>query len=340
MSSARARREGRRGSAEDLAVTYQGAVLRLAGQLLQFDGFGESGVSFVSHAHVRVPPGAEQIITSDISMRLLGPRARRALATPYQREFSLGELELKLLPSGHVPGAAALAVRYRRKTYVYAGQIGGCMAHFGLPGPQPAQCHTLVMASTYGHPRFSFPRPDEVVEKLCAFCERARADAVVPVLVCHPFGKAQLLAGVLTREGFGVRMHRLFHRSLGPLRDLGMDVGSARRFEGTVSEGEVLFWPLNRHGDAALGALGPTRRALVSGRAALPDAAGAYGCAWGFALSDAGDHRALVHYAVASGARRVYLLAGDERGLAPALCDRGMEVVPLGPPLQMEMFGT
>lgn len=318
---------------------FRGAV-RLAGELLQFDGFTEDGLTFVSHAHVPVPPEAERLVTSVITARLLGSRARYALATPYGREFSLGALELRMLPTGHVPGAAALLVRHQRRTLLYAGQLGAYGEFYGLAGAVAEPCDSLVLDAPYGAPGRKLPKPQTVLKRIVTFCRKAHADGVAPVLLCARLGLAQPLSALLHREGFGVQLHRSQHRYLGPLRELGLPVGPARRFEGQLPPDGVLLWPLDLREAASLDAADPHRCALVSARALRPHAADDHGCHAAFPLSEHADHPRIMDYVSRASPRRIYLLPGTPPELAAALRSRDREVHRFGPPAQLELFAT
>lgn len=324
-------------TAPTVASGFRGAV-RLAGELLQFDGFTEDELTFVSHAHVSVPPGAERLVTSVITARLLGSRARYALATPYGREFSLGALGLRMLPTGHVPGAAALLVRHQRRTLVYAGQLGAYGEFFGLAGAVAEPCDTLVLDAPYGAPGRKLPKPQAVLERIGAFCRKARADGLAPVLLCARLGLAQPLSALLHREGFGVQLHRSQHRYLGPLRELGIGVGPARRFDGALPADGVLLWPSDLRQAASLDAVGPRRTALVSARALRPHAAEDHECHAAFPLSEHADLPRILQYVERSSPRRIYLLPGTPPELAARLRSPGREVHRLGPPAQLELF--
>jgi len=320
-----------------VAPGFRGAV-RLAGELLQFDGFTEDGLTFVSHAHVRVPPGAERLVTSVITARLLGSRARYALATPYGRDFSLGALGLRMLPTGHVPGAAALRVRHQNRTLVYAGQLGAYGEFFGLAGAVAEPCDTLVLDAPYGGPGRRLPKPQVVLDRIGAFCRKAQADGVAPVLLCARLGLAQPLSALLHREGFAVQLHRSQHRYLGPLRELGLPVGPARRFEGALPADGLLVWPHDLRHAASLEAVGPHRTALVSARALRPHAAEDHECHAAFPLSEHADLPRIRRYVDQASPRRIYLLPGTPPDLAAKLRSPGRVVHRFGPPSQLELF--
>jgi hypothetical protein len=328
---------GAKAPAPTVASGFRGAV-RLAGELLQFDGFDEDGLTFVSHAHVQVPPGAERLVTSVITARLLGARARYALATPYGREFSLGALELRMLPTGHVPGAAALLVRHRRRKLVYAGQLGAYGEFFGLEGAVAEPCDTLVLDAPYGAPEHKLPKPQTVLKRIVAFCREAHTDGVAPVLLCPRLGLAQPLSALLHREGFAVQLHRSQHHYLGPLRELGLPVGPARRFEGKLPADGVLMWPLDLRPGPTLEGVGPRRCALVSARALRPHAAEDHDCSFAFPLSEHADHRRVLQYVERAAPRRIYLLPGTPPELATKLRSPNREVHRFGPPAQLDLF--
>ncbi len=314
--------------------------MRLAGELLQFDGFSEEGLTFVSHAHVPVPPRSERMVTSVVTARLLGARARHALATPLGRDFSLGALELRLLPTGHVPGAAALRVGHEGRLLVYAGQLGAYGRFFGLVGAQPERCDTLVLDAPFARPGRELPPPQQVFADLAEFCWRALQDGVAVVLLCERLGMAQPLSTMLEVEGFRVRLHRSQHRYLAPLRDLGVEAGQARRFEGGTDGWDVLLWPVDLRDSTALPEPEDRRMALLSPVALEAHAAEAHGCHAAFPFSDHADFPRVSRYVKAAAPTRLYLLPDTPAELEGALAERGRKVQRFGTPAQLELFAT
>jgi hypothetical protein len=306
--------------------------VRLAGQLLQFDHFGPGGVTFVSHAHVPLPSAAGQFIASDVTVRLYGDRARRALGTPFGRSFSLGALELCLHPTGHVPGAAALEVVTGRRRMIYAGEIQPA----GLPGGLrlPTGADGLILAAPYGEKRHAFPPAEEVLGEIVAFCARTAAAGEVAVLLVGTLGKAQRVAAALAAAGLQVQADRTIRR----LAALAAGPGDAPGWlRPDPDRGPpVRLWP--RRPRVLPGLPAPHRLALVSGRASDPAAVAAAGADAGFVLSNHPDHPTLVATLAALAPRTLYLLPGATDACAAALREAGHTVELLRPPTQLDLF--
>ena len=92
---------------------------------------------FVSAASAVASPRHGQYLATDITLSLLGRRARPTdpgshLAVPYGHPFTLGSLRLELFRSGHAAGSASLLVCKGEQRIVYAGAVnpagGGLVA--------------------------------------------------------------------------------------------------------------------------------------------------------------------------------------------------------------------
>lgn len=332
-------RQRRRGPARvaPLEVVYHRGGVQFPGHVLCCDTFVPGCASFVSHAYVRIPTSADQFIVSDVTAKLLGDRARDGLSTPVGRAFSLGAVELTLLRSGFVPGAACLSAKLGEHRMLYAGAINPRAALGGEPSP-PRRCDVLILESMYGDPRFAFPEPEVVLREVARFCRDAIADGATPVLLTTVLGKAQLLGAHLTQEGLSLRAHRRIYQYARRYRALGLPVGAARRFEGTPRPDEVVLWPVDAAASGAVRKLRRARFALVSGAAQDPERLAKSRCEVGFVLSDHADFGALVEYALAAQAGQVYLLPGRPAALAEELRHAGLSVSSLGPAKQLELF--
>src|SRR6185503_1786949 len=92
---------------------------RIAGTVIACDAWRGDDLSFISSARPRpgqpaptdrntTRPARGQILTTETTLALLGPRAERlrtrALLLGYGRPFTLGTLRIELLPAGILPG--------------------------------------------------------------------------------------------------------------------------------------------------------------------------------------------------------------------------------------------
>ena len=225
-------------------------------------------LSFVSHAHTDHIARHERTIATAATLRFmthrLGP-VRAPLPVPYNRPFELGSLMLELLPAGHILGSAQLRViRSDGKRIVYTGDLNLVPSLTAEPA-QVAECDTLVIESTFGHPRYRSRRRTRCWRRSRRGCARSSSAGRSPVLLGYPLGKSQEAMKYLADRGFRLVAHASIYEVAELYAELGVPI-EARA-------------PLRRQGGAGRGAL-------------LPAAPGARGSAVGaVAASDGGAHR-------------------------------------------------
>ena len=294
------------------AVEWRGGV-HLTDTPLWCDALRARDACFVSSARVPGTRRHKQIIATETTLRLLPKSNAATLSVPFGHPFSLGDLRLELFPSGATLGAASLMVTKGDVRIVYAGAVRP--AH---ESSELRRCDVLVVDATFGHPRFRFPRQDDVRQALRTWV----AHQETPVLLCdgNVLDVAAALDGPLCA-----------HRSFAPLFH---EVGTPVHF-GTPRPGDVVLWPQSTRPRFAC------QTALVSGWAIDPTHGPTHGSSHGidvaFAWSDRAGWDDLVGYVEATCAREVYLQNGGEE-LAHALCSRGLLARTIGPPRQLALF--
>src|SRR5581483_7090017 len=111
-----------------MPVELRKGGLHVTGTPLWLDARRKSELSFVSHAHTDHIARHERVIATAATLRImehrLGPLASK-LPAPYHRPFKLGDLDVELLPAGHVLGSAQIRIRRPDgHRVVYTGDIG------------------------------------------------------------------------------------------------------------------------------------------------------------------------------------------------------------------------
>jgi putative mRNA 3-end processing factor len=261
-----------------------------------------------------------------------------ALSVPYNRTFELGPLSLELLPAGHILGSAQLRItRQDGRRIVYTGDLNSAPSVTVEP-LQIAECDTLVIESTFGHPRFRFPDKEEVLEQVQAWIVRQQESATVPVLLGYPLGKSQEVMKRLGDRGFSFAVHDSIWKIAKLYDELGCPVERLRRYDGCLREGEVAFFSPQAWRNGAGRDLGRSATAVLTGWALDPYAARRYGADVAFAFSDHADFEALKRYARATGAKEVITHHGFARELAKALKDEGIDARPVGTIEQLSLF--
>jgi putative mRNA 3-end processing factor len=325
------------------AFVYRAGV-RIAGTVVACDAAAGGDLVFLSHAAVfgahrrralpRVGGGRRQILTTEATLRLLGPvgeRLRaRALLAPFGRPFALGDLRLEIFPAGYQPGAASLLCERGGRRIVYAGPIG--------PAAEVRAADALCLDARYAARDVAFPPLAAAEESLRRIASDVSGDGA-PLLFVEPLALAPLIARMLAAAGFAQRAHRRILDALAAYRQVEPEapVATVQRFAGRLAKDEVLLWP----GDArapAPGQVRARRSVLVSPRG---------GSAAGRARLDGpeallfpfgADAAALARYVEATGARQVALAGAPDDHLAELLRGRGLEAYQIGSPRQIELF--
>jgi putative mRNA 3-end processing factor len=324
-----------------MPVELRRGGLHLSGTALWLDAHRKAPLSFVSHAHADHIARHERVIATKATLRLMSHRLGdlpSALPVPYNRPFELGPLCLELLPAGHILGSAQLRViRRDGQRVTYSGDLN--LASSATAEPlQIAECDTLVLESTFGHPRYRFPPKEEVLGGIERFvCQTLERDAT-PVLLGYSLGKSQEVIRALTARGHAVVAHASVCAVSDVYRSLGVDVGPVRRFDGSWLPGEVGVFPPHIWKFERLLRPWPRRTAVLTGWAVDGDAGRRYGADEAFPLSDHADFEGLLSYARSTGAREVLTHHGFAEELATALRARGIEARPLGTVRQLELF--
>lgn len=321
-----------------MPVELQRAGLKLSGSALFLDAHRKAELSFVSHAHSDHIARHDRVIATAPTLALMQARLgalKAPLPAPYRRAFELGRLLLELFPAGHVLGSAQVrVVREDGRRVVYTGDLNHRRARTAEP-LEVAECDTLVMESTFGHPRYRFPPREEVLGDLERWARRQLEDGVVPVVLAYPLGKAQEAIAHLEASGLKVVAHPSVHAVCEVYRAHGVAL-APRCFDGRVEPGEVaVFPPFGR--SQALRRVQPRATAVLTGWAVDGAAAQRYRADVAFPLSDHADFDGLVEYALATGAEEVVTVHGFADELAEALRGRGLVARSVKRALQLEL---
>ena len=308
-----------------MPVELKKAGLHLTGTPLWLDARRKSELSFVSHAHSDHIARHERVISTEATLALLQARlgeVKAALPVPYRRPFELGPLVLELFPAGHVLGSAQLRItRPDGRRIVYSGDLN-LQAGLTAEPLEVAECDTLVLESTFGHPRYRLPPREETLAAVEKWVRRQFELGRTPILYAYPLGKSQDAIAWLERAGIPVVAHPSTHAISALYRAHGVNV-SPRKFDGAIRFGEVgMFPPFGR--SQALKQLPKRSTAVLTGWAIDPNMAGRYGADVAFPLSDHADFDGLMKYAELTGADEVITHHGFADDLAAALREKGI----------------
>lgn len=297
--------------------------------------------SFVSHAHFDHIAAHKEIICSEGTAKLMRarmPSARIEHILPFgQTERLDAGTSVTLHPAGHILGSAQILLEHgEHGRLLYTGD-------FKLrAGPSCEPCATpradvLVMETTFGRPRYTFPPAEEITGNIVDFCRRSLGDGATPVLFGYSLGKSQEILCGLAGAGLPIMIHR---KALGLCRiyeECGVVFPPHREFDAAESAGHVVIAPPQAPKSPFMRSITRPRTAMITGWALDPGARFRLRCDEVFPLSDHADFPDLLRFVELVGPRKVITVHGFADDFARTLRSRGIDAWPLGRDTQLEL---
>jgi len=319
-------------------VQYQRGVY-LSHEDLWLDPWDAKRFAFVSHAHSDHIAPHDEIIVSERTARLMqarlpGTRIEHALLFGERR--TVHDVDVTLLPAGHIFGSAQFFLFARDETLLYTGD-------FKLrPGKSAERAEwreadTLIMETTFGLPRYRFPPTEQVIDQIVTFCRETLDDGQVPVLLGYSLGKAQEILCSLDEAGLTPMLHGSVYQMTRIYEQLGQSFCKYVRYNVNDVAGKVLICPPSANRSRMLEKIPHKRVAMISGWATDPNAVYRYQVDAAFPLSDHADYNDLLRYVDLVRPRRVFTLHGFAAEFARDLRERGIEAWALTEENQMEL---
>src|SRR6184192_4772120 len=305
---------------------------------LWLDPWEAKRFAFVSHAHSDHIAPHKEIILSERTARLLQarmPGSRTEHILPFGEQRRVRDIDLLLLPAGHIFGSAQLFLSNQGETLLYTGD-------FKLRHGKSAEAaewrpaDTLIMETTFGLPRYQFPPTAHVIAQIVAFCREAIEDSAVPVLLGYSLGKAQEILCSLDGAGLTPMLHGSVYQMTRIYEQFGRSFCEYVRYNKNDVAGKVLICPPSASHSPMIQKIPRKRVAMISGWAVDPNAVYRYQVDAAFALSDHADYNDLLRYVEFVQPRRVLTLHGFAASFACDLRERGIEAWALSEENQME----
>jgi putative mRNA 3-end processing factor len=242
----------------------------------------------------------------------------------------VGEAEIRLVPAGHVLGAAQVVIEAGGRRAVVSGD------YKRSPDPtcaafEPVECDLFVTEATFGLPVFRHPAARGEVARLLASVaaqpERCHAVGV------YALGKAQRLIAELRRAGWDRTIH--LHGALVGLCEtyeaLGVPLGPLAqvRDKGADLRGEIVLAPPGALQDRWARRLPDPVICAASGWMRVRQRAKQRGVELPLVISDHADWDELTETIIETGAETVWVTHGAEEALCHWCAGRGIDARPL-----------
>ena len=311
---------------------------------LWLDPWDAKRFAFVSHAHSdHIAPHAE-IILSEGTARLMQarlPGKRKEHILPFGEQRRVHDVDLMLLPAGHIFGSAQIFLQTENQSLLYTGDFK-LRRGKSAEATEWACADTLIMETTFGRPRYRFPPTEQVVDEIVAFCRETIGDGGVPVLLGYSLGKAQEILCALEGAGFMPMLHGTVFQMTRIYEQFGQSFCKYLRYDANEVAGKVLICPPSANRSRMLEKIARKRVAMISGWAVDPNAIYRYQVDAVFPLSDHADYDDLIRYVDLVRPKRVLTLHGFAAEFARDLREKiGVEAWALSEENQMELtLGT
>src|SRR6266513_3444910 len=321
-----------------IEVRHQRGVY-LPNEDLWLDPWDAKPFAFVSHAHSDHIAPHDEVIVSERTARLMQarlPATRIEHALPFGERRTVHDVDVTLLPAGHIFGSAQFFLFARDETLLYTG---GFKLRPGKSAERAEwrQADTLIMETTFGLPRYRFPPTEQVIDQIVTFCRETIEAAQVPVLLGYSLGKAQEILCSLDGAGLTPMLHGSVYRMTHVYEQSGQSVCKYVRYNANDVAGKVLLCPPSANRSQILEKILHRRVAIISGWAVDPNAVYRYGVDAAFPLSDHADYDDLIRFVELVQPRRVLTLHGFAAAFARDLRARGVEALALSEENQMEL---
>ena len=186
--------------------------------------------ALVTHGHADHARGGHGAVlataeTLAIMACRYGPQNGQAVA--YGESLRLGDVEVSLVPAGHVLGSSQVVLEHKGERVVVSGD------YKRRPDPtcapfEPVPCDIFVTEATFGLPVFRHPDTGAEMDRLLA---ALHANPERCVLVgAYALGKAQRVIAELRGRGHDapIYIHGAMQRLCDLYRDFGVDLGELR----------------------------------------------------------------------------------------------------------------
>ena len=286
----------------------------------------------ITHGHGdHARPGNGRVLatqgTLDImKVRYGGESGRTLQSVDYGETVRIGDVDVRLVPAGHVLGSAQVVLDYKHRRVVVSGDYKRRRDPTCDPF-EPVNCDVFITEATFGLPVFRHPPDKEEIAKLLAslalFPERAHLVGV------YALGKCQRVIRLIREAGYDRPL--FIHGALQALCDLyrrhGLDLGELRPVadvEMNALKGEIVLAPPSAFADRWSRRLPDPLSVLASGWMRVRQRAKQRGVELPLIISDHADWDELTTTLDDVAAPEVWVTHGSEEALVHHATTQGM----------------
>ncbi|TWU26295.1 Metallo-beta-lactamase superfamily protein [Novipirellula galeiformis] len=257
----------------------------------------------------------------------------------YGESVTIGGVNLRFHPAGHMLGSAQVRLEYRGKVAVAMGdhKLGRdptCKSW------EPVKCHLLVTESTFGLPVYRWQPEQVTTDVINQWWRESRDDGKCSVLYGYAVGKSQrLLAGLDPSIG-PIFTHGAVEKGTEAYRKTGVDLPNTT-YVGSVTgkrdwSGAMVVAVPSAHGSTWMRKFGRISTAMASGWMAVRGARRRRSVDRGFVVSDHVDWPTLIEAVEACDPDTLWVTHGYSAVVARYFQERGRDAHVVNSPVRGE----
>lgn len=315
--------------------------LHLKGTGLWFDSKKKAELSFISNANLKKFTPPEKIISTPENIKFLDRKIRKSivLSCPYCRPFTLGSIQIELVPSGQMLGSSQIIIDIGERTLIYTGDLNLKK----LPTTKPAHitnCNILVLKTNFGLPEHIFPTFEQSLIHLTEFIEDCLSSDATPVILVDALGIGQDIIKALAESGFKICLHKSIRRITKIYEDFGVDIGDYESLKNGNTEESVVIMPLDKIESKEAINIQNKRLGLIieSGMEEISSVKSELKVDEVFSFSSHAGYNELLEYVEKVNPEKIYLVDRYANEFAKTLEEKGYQSIALEKPTQLNLL--
>ena len=271
--------------------------IRISGTFLWLDATRKVPLSFVSHAHSDHVRRHSKIIATPPTIDLVKIRNKNINSIPlsFGEKFEVEDISIELFPAGHILGSAQILVQRDGLRLIYSGDFK-TEKNDTVEQCEVKQADILIMESTFGSPKFIFPKKWIIIEKLVKYIDNCFDKGFIPVILGYGTGKAQEVLKLLGDLDFQISVHASIEPNIKVYEQYGVRFKNYQIYRGEDLRNRILIIPPHFSSGNLVKKIRNAKKLVLTGWAMLPNAKYRYGADDALPFSDHADYNQLIAY--------------------------------------------
>lgn len=290
---------------------YKG--IRISETSLWLDADRKVPLSFVSHAHSDHVKRHEKIIAAPPTISMIKLRNHKAKMLPltFHQQHRVEGVTIELFPAGHILGSAQILVCKENMRLIYTGDFNTEKSSTA-EAIEIKQADVLIMESTFGAPRYKFPPKWMVIEKVVKFIEHCFERGFVPIILGYRTGKSQEILKILGDLDYQISIHATIEPVVKVYENYGIQFKNYQVYQGEDLRNRILIIPPHLSRGQHVKKIWNSKKLVLTGWAAHPNAKYRYGADEAICFSDHADYEQLIEFVHNVNPQKVFITHGFE----------------------------